>query len=201
MQTQGKISSWNDERGFGFITPDGGGERAFFHIGTWSGEKRPVLEQSVRYQAGTDERGRPRAIKVRETGEQARTRRSVGWAFVLAAAFLGALAAGAALGRYPRWLCWLHLGMSLLTYLMYYADKRAARRNDQRTPENVLHLAALLGGWPGALIAQQLHRHKSIKTSFRSVFWVTVVLNIGALVYLASPFGAWLALAMKRLVS
>ncbi|MFN5835681.1 MAG: cold-shock protein, partial [Pseudanabaena sp.] len=31
MRFQGKISDWNDERGFGFVTPNGGGPKAFLH--------------------------------------------------------------------------------------------------------------------------------------------------------------------------
>ena len=54
-------------------------------------------------------------------------------------------------------------------------------------PENALHLLALAGGWPGALLAQQFLRHKSTKQEFRQVFWVTVLLNIIALVLLATP--------------
>jgi uncharacterized membrane protein YsdA (DUF1294 family) len=95
------------------------------------------------------------------------------------------VAVGTASHLCPAWLFPLYLGMSLITFYMYYADKRAAQRNGQRTAENTLHLAALLGGWPGALIAQQLLRHKSIKASFRSTFWATVVFNIAALGYMA----------------
>jgi uncharacterized membrane protein YsdA (DUF1294 family) len=49
-----------------------------------------------------------------------------------------------------------------------------------------LHLLALLGGWPGALIAQNLLRHKSQKTGFLLIFGATVVINCGALVWLIS---------------
>ena len=57
----------------------------------------------------------------------------------------------------------------------------------QRTPEARLHLYELLGGWPGALVAQQKLRHKSSKQAFREVFWSTVVLNVLGFVLLASP--------------
>jgi uncharacterized membrane protein YsdA (DUF1294 family) len=57
-----------------------------------------------------------------------------------------------------------------------------------------LHLWALVGGWPGALLAQRLIRHKSVKAEFRNVFWGTVALNVVALIWLASPGGRmWLA--------
>jgi uncharacterized membrane protein YsdA (DUF1294 family) len=81
--------------------------------------------------------------------------------------------------------------MSTIAYLMYYFDKRAARLDAQRTPENTLHLVALFGGWPGALFAQQQLRHKSIKPSFRFVFWITVIVNLAALTYLLKLFHVW----------
>ena len=56
-------------------------------------------------------------------------------------------------------------------------------------PESTLHLFDLLGGWPGALIAQQQFRHKTVKASFQAGFWMTVVLNV-ALMALAVHQGA-----------
>jgi uncharacterized membrane protein YsdA (DUF1294 family) len=47
-----------------------------------------------------------------------------------------------------------------------------------------LHVVALFGGWPGALIAQGVFRHKSTKEEFQTVFWTTVVLNCAALLWL-----------------
>lgn len=72
--------------------------------------------------------------------------------------------------------------MSLLSYAVYAADKQAARQGRRRVPERTLHLLALLGGWPGALLAQQRLRHKSRKAAFRAVFWLTVLLH-GALLW------------------
>ena len=48
----------------------------------------------------------------------------------------------------------------------------------------------LLGGWPGALIAQQTLRHKSRKASFRAVFWLTVLVNCGLFIWLFTPSGS-----------
>ncbi len=67
--------------------------------------------------------------------------------------------------------------MSVATYAVYALDKSAARRKRRRVPERTLHLLALLGGWPGALLAQQRLRHKSGKPAFLRVFWLTVLLN------------------------
>lgn len=76
--------------------------------------------------------------------------------------------------------------VSAVTFLAYVSDKRAARRGGRRTPETCLHLLSLAGGWPGALVAQKVARHKTAKASFRFVFWWTVVLNIAAFVALSS---------------
>jgi uncharacterized membrane protein YsdA (DUF1294 family) len=67
--------------------------------------------------------------------------------------------------------------VSLLAFLLYWSDKRKARADHWRTPENVLHAVELAGGWPGALLAQQLFRHKTRKLSFQLVFWIIVLMH------------------------
>lgn len=78
---------------------------------------------------------------------------------------------------------------SLVTYVVYAIDKNAARKGAWRIPEAQLHLLALMGGWPGAMAAQQIVRHKSKKPSFRFVFWITVILNCAGTAWLLSPEG------------
>ncbi|RON02635.1 hypothetical protein BK658_06845 [Pseudomonas brassicacearum] len=67
--------------------------------------------------------------------------------------------------------------VSLLAYCLYWSDKRKARADSWRTPENVLHAIELAGGWPGALLAQQVFRHKTRKVSYQVVFWIIVLLH------------------------
>jgi uncharacterized membrane protein YsdA (DUF1294 family) len=77
--------------------------------------------------------------------------------------------------------------MSVVAFVAYGFDKRRARKNGRRVPEKTLHLMALFGGWPGALIGQRVFRHKTQKISFRIVFWLCVVLHltvVGGVVYL-----------------
>jgi uncharacterized membrane protein YsdA (DUF1294 family) len=64
----------------------------------------------------------------------------------------------------------------------YAIDKSAAVSGRWRTPEQTLHLFSLAGGWPGALLAQQVLRHKTSKESFIAAFWLTVLLNAAAFV-------------------
>ena len=68
--------------------------------------------------------------------------------------------------------------LNLLTFALYARDKHAARTGQWRTPENTLHLLSLLGGWPAARVAQQVLRHKTSKTSFLRMYWLTVVGNL-----------------------
>jgi uncharacterized membrane protein YsdA (DUF1294 family) len=93
------------------------------------------------------------------------------------------------LGKLPLSLFCVFAGMSSVVFLMYGLDKWAAKRGAQRTPENTLQICALLGGWPGALLAQQAFRHKSSKRSFQVTFWFIVALNCCTLGFLLSPTG------------
>jgi uncharacterized membrane protein YsdA (DUF1294 family) len=83
-----------------------------------------------------------------------------------------------------------HLGnlfVSGLFFATYSTDKAAARAGRRRVPESTLLALGLLGGWPGAIIAQQVLRHKTIKAHFQFAFWGTVALNVAAFVTFTSP--------------
>jgi uncharacterized membrane protein YsdA (DUF1294 family) len=67
--------------------------------------------------------------------------------------------------------------VSVGTFALYAWDKRRAQQGGQREPESRLHLLELLGGWPGAFLAQRLVRHKTTKKSFQFIFWVIVLLH------------------------
>jgi uncharacterized membrane protein YsdA (DUF1294 family) len=73
--------------------------------------------------------------------------------------------------------------------MTYAFDKAAALRGEHRVPEATMHLLSVAGGWPGALLAQVAYRHKTVKRSFRSAFWFTVVANLGLLGWLATSNG------------
>ncbi|MBU5612967.1 DUF1294 domain-containing protein [Geomonas azotofigens] len=74
-----------------------------------------------------------------------------------------------------------YLLLSLCAFLLYAADKHAALRGGRRIRERTLHLAGLLGGWPGAVLAQHLLHHKSRKRSFQLAFRLTALANSAAL--------------------
>ena len=78
----------------------------------------------------------------------------------------------------PEWLLVLYASLSIFTFVIYAVDKRAAIKNNWRVEEFSLHLFAVLGGWPGAILAQQLLHHKSKKRSFRAFLLGCTVVNI-----------------------
>jgi len=131
MRTKGKIASWNDDKGYGFIAP-------------------PTL---------------------------------------FSLAFLCALGASVVAGALSSFVLIAYAALSLMAFIAYAIDKSAAKAGRSRISEATLHVWSLAGGWPGALIAQQTLRHKSKKTSFRTVFWATVLINCAALVWLHTESG------------
>ncbi|MCH1928743.1 DUF1294 domain-containing protein [Shewanella sp. A25] len=112
---------------------------------------------------------------------KAKTRSSLPVLFAIS--FLGLLTAACYWHFFPLVITGLYLGLSLMTFIVYALDKSAAKRGNWRTQERTLHLLSLFGGWPGALMAQNLLRHKSVKTSFRTRFWLSVVVNLALLSY------------------
>ena len=83
----------------------------------------------------------------------------------------------------PNGILVLYLAASAVSIAVYAVDKSAARHGRWRASERTLHLLALIGGWPGALVAQRIFRHKSRKASFQATFVLTVVLNCALLLW------------------
>jgi uncharacterized membrane protein YsdA (DUF1294 family) len=71
----------------------------------------------------------------------------------------------------------LYGAASVAAFILYAVDKRAARRGGRRVAERDLHLLALLCGWPGAWMAQQVMRHKTQKRRFRMIFFGAAITN------------------------
>ena len=194
MRLQGKLSEWDDARGFGFVQPNGGGDRCFVHIRAFAArDRRPALGDVITYAVERDAQGRRNAVQVRfalqrggarNTPAAERKGHDVFPRKTIALLFLAGLAGLTAWMHWPMWLPAAYLGASAVTFLFYWFDKSAAQHDQQRTPEKTLQLLALFGGWPGALFAQSVLRHKNRKAAFQQVFWVVVVINLGALAWL-----------------
>lgn len=106
------------------------------------------------------------------------------------AAFSVSLALCAVVFDVPWWLIAWYGMLSIVACATYGADKSAARRGAARVSEQALLTLGLVGGWPGALVAQQVFRHKTRKRTFRRVFWATVVVNVIALAILVVALGS-----------
>jgi len=186
---QGKISTWKDDQGFGFISPNGGGPAVFVHVSAFAGRgQRPAVGTLVTYHLGVNARGpcAEQVAFVRKRATRETTPRGRTVALIAAAGFLVFLGACVLTEKLPALVLGLYAGASIVTFLAYALDKSAARKGTWRTQEDTLHLFALLGGWPGALVAQQVLRHKSRKTSFQVRFWLTVAANCGVLAWYLS---------------
>jgi len=192
MRVKGKLTFWNDKKGFGFITAVAGGKQVFIHIKAFSNRnRRPEINQIVTYTLSTDKQGRPCAVKATLSGDRLPEKRKNGSLSIVAAAFFLVFVGVSVLtARIPPLIFIIYLVASVLAFIVYAFDKSAARRGAWRTQESTLHLLSLAGGWPGALIAQQKLRHKSKKQSFRFVFWITVLLNCGVFAWLFTATGA-----------
>ena len=80
----------------------------------------------------------------------------------------------------------IYLVASVAAFFCYRVDKLAAVSGHRRMPENTLLGVGLLCGWPGALVAQHMLRHKTSKASFQVAFWTTVFMNTAGLLWVWS---------------
>ena len=192
MRQQGRLTDWNDDKGFGFITPLSGDPTLFAHVSEFPrSQRRPIVTDLVSYVVESDDRGRlhasdvsflvPTRLRTSQAGFPARLLPIP--AVVVSLLFLVAAFAVAVLGPVPWLVPGTYVALSVVTFFAYGLDKRAAERRLWRTAESTLHLLALFGGWPGALIAQRVFRHKTIKQPFQTIFWLTVVANLGLLAW------------------
>lgn len=194
MRSQGKISEWRDEQGFGFVTQNGGAQRYFLHIKSFSNRgRRPVLNDVVTYTLGADPKGRVNAENVQfadHKGSKITERRETTFPLYFALAFMVLIVVLTTLGCLNWKILCFYVLVNVLTWFLYMLDKEAARKTGQRRrPEKTLHLFSLVGGWPGALLAQRMFRHKSSKREFQEVYWGTVFLHCCALTWLLTPYG------------
>jgi uncharacterized membrane protein YsdA (DUF1294 family)/cold shock CspA family protein len=190
MRLQGKITRWDDEKGFGFISWHGDGSSTFVHIKAFDRtSRRPKVGDIVSYAIAKGTNGKSRAEKVRFSDQPKRhssgRRQNGPLPVMFAILFVCFLFLSASFNRISWMVVVAYFAASLVTFVAYAWDKSSARLGYWRTTEASLHLMGLVGGWPGALAGQRLLRHKSSKQEFLSAFWITVFLNVAAVSYLA----------------
>lgn len=201
MRIDGAVKTWNDDRGFGFIEPLHGGQEIFVHIKAFTSRSgRPEVGQRVTFEVEMAPDGKKRAnrvevIRTTRPGLKARNENPAQWGtatlFALPA-FLILFAITAFFWKVPGWVGGLYVGASVLCFVVYASDKSAAASDRWRVSEDTLLGLGLIGGWPGAIVAQQFLRHKSNKASFRAKFWATVTANVLGFLVLSSPLRSML---------
>ena len=200
MRYQGKIVEWNDAKAFGFVLPNAGGRKIFVHLNEFSNRgKRPQVGTLITFEIGLDASRRScavnaemvesrREIKASQQLREAREGRST-LSIWLAGAWALSVISLTIASRYPWKALAVWIAINAVTFAFYAADKAAAKRGGWRTPEAHLHLLALVGGWPAAAYAQRVFRHKTSKESFRARYWITVIANIGGMLWLTTSSG------------
>lgn len=180
MTSFGCIQKWNEDKGYGFLRPSEGGKDVFIHAKDLPVyQRRPRVGDRVSFIPQSDDRGRSRASKPRLRGLTTSPGVAILISLGLAAAGFTALMYG---GVLPRTLTTTLIGVYLvgssITFLAYLRDKHRAVRGGWRTPEQTLHVLEFLGGWPGALVAQRVLRHKNRKLSYQVGFWLIVAVHV-----------------------
>ena len=117
------------------------------------------------------------------------------WPSLLAGLWGAIVACGVLWGRLPAWVGWAVLGLCVVAFALHGWDKWRAQRQARRVPEALLHTLELLGGWPGALVARHLFRHKTVKFGYRVLFCLCAATNVavlGGILWFHESFGALL---------
>lgn len=178
IRMKGKIIKCNETKGFGFIGGSNGKD-IFFHTTDCKFKlSASLVGEEVEYKPSKDSKGRVCAIHVKLLNQK-KSKLPAIINITLALGFTGFLCYAVSINRYPIEMIYLIAGLSVISVLAYGRDKSAALKGRWRVSENTLHTFSLLGGWPGAALAQTLFNHKTSKQPFRTVFWLTVFINAG----------------------
>ncbi|MBW4680497.1 MAG: cold shock and DUF1294 domain-containing protein [Microcoleus vaginatus WJT46-NPBG5] len=190
---KGQLTTWKDDRGFGFIQPADGSQEVFLHISELKDStRRPKVGDTIFYYTVAED-GKARACNAFILGARSK--------LTSTSSNNEAVSNGASRSPFPvlellllsilPLLGSLHFllttanplplifypAMSLLTFVLYADDKSRAKRGKWRTAETTLHLCELAGGWLGGFAAQRRLHHKSRKKSYQFEFWAIVMLH------------------------
>ena len=192
MRQKGTIVDWKDDKGFGFIKPLNQSKNrkdVFVHISDIKSLSRsPKVKDIITFTLVKDDRGRSRAVEAVIISAQKKPIKNTikEYNLLVALAFISFVIACFFAGRVHHFIVLGYLLLSIACFGIYALDKKSSKRKGaSRIPEKILLFVGLLGGWPGAILAQQILRHKSSKKSFLRLFWITVLVNVaGFILYL-----------------
>ncbi|MBG9390611.1 DUF1294 domain-containing protein [Caenimonas aquaedulcis] len=207
MRKEGTIVRWDDAKGFGFIRTGAGAQDVFVHVRDFRAGGGEAPRQGLRVSFEDIHVGGkgPRAMAVQPAGAPAASRARSSearppsparkrasalaaptspsggwWALLLMIAYGSGLAWLVWQKLAPWWVLPASIALNFATFFAYWQDKYAAQKGRWRIKEDTLHLWSLAGGWGGAWFAQQVLRHKSVKSSFRAAYWATVLMHCAA---------------------
>ncbi|MGB1237481.1 MAG: DUF1294 domain-containing protein [Pseudomonadales bacterium] len=183
---RGVIVTWDTQRGFGFAEVTGMEQQVFLHASEFLEQQYlPQVGASVEFQTVRTEKGKLRAKKISflDSAPTRKPRRGEALALLVVGLFFTLLYLLAAAGKLPLAVVALYLLASFISFVLYALDKARAQRDAWRISERTLQLWSVLGGWPGALVAQSVLRHKTRKTGFIVVFVLGSCFNLAALLW------------------
>ena len=195
---RGTVTHWNDTKGIGTITSATGSERTFVHIEQFQNRsRRPVIGDEVTYELAQDSQGRINAVSVRYVGDRPRLMgnapresRKPGRGFIVAMllpVFAAYFVYRLANEDVSVLVLLAYAVLSRVAFVEYRSDKVSAIGRTRRTPESKLIGLAMIGGWPGAFLAQKIYRHKTSKPGFQAAFTAAAIANALAFVLLTTP--------------
>ncbi len=74
--------------------------------------------------------------------------------------------------------------INLLSFIMFWLDKRYAQNGEWRIPEKSLIIVSILGGSVGAILGMKAFRHKTKKAKFNVGLPIILILQIAFIIYL-----------------
>ncbi len=197
---KGQLTTWKDEKGFGFIKFSDGSQEVFLHISAFKNlNRRPQVGDIICYRLAVEQNGKLRACNASiegmmvskpisqsssfSTPMKLKSKPMVKSSSLVFETLLLSLLPG--LGSIHFLLTTgipipfiLYPCMSLITLALYADDKSRAKKGRWRVQEKTLHLCEFMGGWLGAFVAQRQLHHKSSKASYQAEFWMIVIIHL-----------------------
>ncbi len=182
LRKKGILTKWDDDRGYGFITPVGEKQEIFVHISEF--QSQPSIYERVSFTLSKDKKDRDCAINVivfekAKLNYKTKKTNTISWFSIITITIfylmLFYLTQNTTIEFY---IIPYYALISILTFYIYASDKNSAQDRDWRISENTLHFLSIIGGWSGALLAIDKLQHKSRKKSFKIVFFITILLNL-----------------------